>query len=286
VSNGAKTALAALLIVASLLLVGAVAYFMYASERDKIVVNEQLCPVDGSVKGHVAVVVDWTDPFTSQQRDALKDLISQIRRRMQVQERLSLFLITGNPEDAGTALFSYCKPLDPDHVNPLIENERRLKDKWNAQFGKPLDDALAKLLQGSVAPFSPILEALDIMLWAHNFQGDLPRRELVIFSDLLQNSATQNDYKRAAIPCALINTPLGQRLAAKNWSELRVTLHYWRNPQAQGMQGPRHLAFWTQLFYLLGATEVYDGSRLVQRDPATTTCGVSTPFTTSTVKAK
>jgi hypothetical protein len=43
------------------------------------------------------------------------------------------------------------------------------------------------LLQGSKAAKSPILEAMDVMLWNYTFQGDLPRRELAIFSDLISH---------------------------------------------------------------------------------------------------
>jgi hypothetical protein len=271
VNRTLKTALALAMILAASAAVALAGYFVYKSRRDQIVRDEHLCPINSPVKGHVVIAVDWTDRFTSQQRDALKDIITRYRREIAVDERLSLNLITGDPEDAGTPIFSYCKPLDPDNINPLIENERRLRDKWNEQFGKPLDDALAKLLQGSKASKSPILEAIDVILWSHTFQGDLPRRELVLFSDLLQNTPPgQNHYKQVPSPCAVALLPVGQRLKAKNWHNLRVVLYYWRNPdpQAANIQGPHHLSFWTHLFYLLDASEVWDGSRKVPGDQA------------------
>src|SRR5262245_55617540 len=102
-------------------------YIVYKRGRDQVVRDEHLCPINYPVKGHVVIAVDWTDRFTSQQRDALKDIITRYKRDIAVDERLSINLFTDNPEDAGTPIFSYCKPLDPDNINPVIENERRLR---------------------------------------------------------------------------------------------------------------------------------------------------------------
>jgi hypothetical protein len=170
------------------------------------------------------------------------------------------------PEEAGTPIFNNCKPLDPENINPLIENERRQRDKWNEQFGKPLDDALAKLLQGGKSATSPILEAIEVILWNHNFQAELPRRELVIFSDLLQHTADHDQYKSVPNPCTIAQTPLGQRLKARKWNNLRVVLHRWRNPEAQKHQTSQQLSFWIKLFYLVGAPEVWDMSQQVPPD--------------------
>jgi hypothetical protein len=267
VTRTAKTAIAVALIIGTTGAVIVAGYFVVKAKRDQIIVDEHLCPINSPVKGHVAVAVDRTDRFTPQQRDELKYLINRTKRDIAVHERLSLNLITGNPEEAGSPIFDYCKPLDPESINPLIENERRQRDKWNEQFGKPLDDALEKLLQGGKSPTSPILEAIEVILWSHNFQADLPRRELVIFSDLLQHTTDHDQYnKNVPNPCVIVATPLGQRLKAKNWDNLRVVLHRWRNPVAQRFQTPQQLTFWIRLFYLLGATEVWEMSQRMPPD--------------------
>jgi hypothetical protein len=266
VTRTVKTAIALIMIIATSGAVIIAGYFVHKARRDQIVVDEHLCPINSPVRGHVVVAVDRTDPFTAQQRDELKDIINRLKRDINVHERLSFNLITGNPEEAGTPIFDYCKPLDPENINPLIENERRLRDKWNEQFGKPLDSALAKLLEGGKSQTSPILEAIDVILWSHNFQADLPRRELVIFSDLLQHTTDHDQYKNVPNPCAIVATPLGQRLKAKKWNNLRVVLHRWRNPAAQKFQTAQQLSFWIGLFYLLGAPEVWDTSQKVPAD--------------------
>jgi hypothetical protein len=266
VSRSTKTAIALLIIIATTGGVLIAGYFLYKARRDQIAVDDHLCPINSPVKGHVVVAVDWTDPLTPPQREVIKDVINRLKRDIDVHERLSLNLITGNPEQAGVPIFSYCKPLDPENINPLIENERRLRDKWNAQFGGPLDDALTRLLEGGKSSTSPILEAIDVILWSHNFQADIPRRELVIFSDLLQHTTEHNQYKNVPNPCAIITTPIGQSLKAKNWNNVRVVLYRWRNPEARKFQTPQQLSFWTRLFYLLGAREVWEMSQKVPPD--------------------
>lgn len=261
-----RTVLAIVMIIGTTAGVVAAGAFIYISRRAEIVVDEHLCPINAVTKGHIVVLVDWTDPFTPQQRDALKDLFNRIKRDIAVHERLSLHLITGDAEKAGSPLFSFCKPLDPDNINPLIENERRLRDRWHEKFGKPLDAALSELMKGSIAPVSPILEAFDVILWSHSFQGDLPRRQLIVFSDLLQNMPDHSHYKHVPDPCTIVATPLGRRIKAKDWTNLRVVLHYWRNPQAQHIQGPEHLAFWVQILYLFGAAEVWHGNRVTLKN--------------------
>jgi hypothetical protein len=275
VTRGKKVGAAWAIILASVGAVGVAFYFIYAAQRDAVVVDEHLCPLNRLIVGHTIVAADWTDPFTAQQRDALRDVMNRLKREIPVHARLSIHLITGDPERAGVPIFSFCKPLDPDHINPLIETEKRLRDKWNEQFGKPLDSALTELLKGSVSPTSPILEAIDIILWNHNFQEDLPYRELVIFSDLLQNTPEQNHYKFIPNPCDVVNTPLGQRLKARNWKNLRIVFYYWRNPDAPKIQGPAHLSFWTRLFFLLGANEIRVGPALIPRNPDALKCDVS-----------
>jgi hypothetical protein len=248
-------------------------YLLVKAKRDEIVVDAHLCPVSKPIAGHVIVAVDWTDPLTQQQREALKDIIIRTKREIAVGELLSLHTITGNVEDSGTPVFSLCKPLDPDNINPLIENERRLRDKWNLQFGKPLDVALDRLLKGSSAPESPILESIDSIMWQHNFQGDLPHRSLMIFSDLIQNTPDQSHYRSIQDSCAVLRTPLGRKLKAKDWRNLRLVFHYWRNPKAQNVQGPEHLVFWTRLFGNVGVQDIRVGNRPVEYDLADPKCG-------------
>ena len=225
--------------------------------RDEIT----MCPLNGRPSGHTLVMVDWTDPFTEQQRNELRGIIYRLKNEIAVDEKLSVHIITANVEDSAIPVkykgvdgslqeFNKCKPLDPNKINPLVENERRQKEKWEASFGRPLEQLLAKLLEGSEAPQSPILEAIDVIMWGPDFQGNLPARRLVIVSDLLQNTNDQTHLK-GPLPdvCSVMETPLGRSLKSKNWERVTVVLHYWRNPKWQLVQQrPEHFEFWARLF--------------------------------------
>jgi hypothetical protein len=267
-SKGAQLVIAVFILVLCAVGVVALGVLYVRMDGKKVTINSDLCPSDRPAKGHVVVAVDWTDPFSEQQRETLKDIVGRLKHDIGVDERLSLVHITGNPEDSAKPIFSVCKPLDPENINPLIENERRLKAKWNDQFGKPLEEKLAQLLQGSTAPYSPILEAIDVILWSHNFQADLPRRQLVIFSDLLQNWQGHSHYKTVSTACEFMRTASAQRLKARNWEGVSVVLHYWRNARDSQLQSQAHLNFWTDILYYFGAAEVRVGAKLIDRGPS------------------
>jgi hypothetical protein len=224
--------------------------------------EETLCPREHKTAGHTLVLVDWTDAYSEQQRRALRDIILTLRDDVQLHEQLSIHLITGNAEDAGAPRFTRCKPVELKNLNPLIHTWKRFHKRWLESFGEPLDKELVKLLQGGTAPQSPILESIEVIMWAHNFQGNLPSRRLVIVSDLLQNVPGHSHLTGSPPdPCAFLETPLGQRLKARNWDNIVVDIRYWPNSQWRSRQTPDHQRFWTQLFHLLGATQVFVDSR-------------------------
>jgi hypothetical protein len=117
-------------------------------------------------------------------------------------------------------------------------------------------------------------------------RADIPDRSLVVFSDWMQNSSLLSHRKAApSSPCQFLNSPLGQRLKAHDWSGMRVLLEYMRNPRDATRQTPAHRAWWPTLFYLLGAREVIlDGQRVPPPPPGL--CRAQPPRTASKHAAK
>ena len=249
------------------------------SQRDDVPRDRDHCPEASRIKASIAVMVDRTDPFTIAQRDAVERIITDLADRMGTDERLALHVITGNAEDAAMPWappgaprgFRYCKSQDPRTVNKVTQTERFVRAEYDRNFGRPLASALAELLKGSAAPESPILESLDALL-----SSGVAVDRLVIISDLLQhiNGGHSHLTGRLPDPCAIAASPLGQRLKARDWSRMTVTLHVLRNSKHRDRQGPEHIGWWARLFYELGAAAVLEGERVVPR--AANVCAIPT----------
>lgn len=259
-----KTTLAWSLMALAVAVVGA-GFLWYSSLPKAAQLDpESLCPVDQAPAGHSLLLVDRTDPYTPDQRRRLRQTIMELARAIQVHERLSIRLITGDPEQAARPVFNLCNPGDGRLVDPLTGNPARAQKLWQDSFGAPLEAILDSLMEGASAPRSPILEAVEVALWSHDFSSDLPRRRLILFSDLLQNVPGHSHYKALLSSEAFLATPAGQRLQGHAWHNLTVDLIYLRNPQAAHRQGAVHLAFWHGLFQHLGAPPRLDRTQLAQ----------------------
>jgi hypothetical protein len=215
-----------------------------------------LCPLDGKPRGHTAVLVDKTDFHTPQHVAAVKDWIGRKKAAVGDQEILSVRLITDRPEDAGRPLFSRCNPGDGTGMSRRWGNPRKAWERWRASFGAPLEQALGPILRAQETKVSPILEAIDVMLWDTSFGSDVQPRTLVIMSDMVQNMPGHSHYRAIPSVEAFLRTPLGRRLQTRAWRGVRVEIVYLRNVAFNSRQGTAHTAFWEALFKRLGVEEV------------------------------
>jgi hypothetical protein len=221
--------------------------------------------------------IDITDPWPLPERERISRGLLATAERLRKNERLSLHVISGRAERTSAPWqgFQRCKSADPNSVNHLQENERLILAEYQQQFLEPLKELLPQLTNGRAAPQSPILEAVEVLMWSPHFAGHIQHRTLELYSDLVQHSAVLSHLSgRLPDACTVLASNIGQRLKGHDWRGVRVVLHYLRNARDAARQGPAHLRFWTSFFYLLGAAEVYDGPTLVAN--AGTACGPRT----------
>ena len=245
-------------------LAGAGASYVLATKDPLLALDADQCP--RSPTGAAFALVDGTDVWPAIEQQRIHKSILGIAERMHKNERLVLFTITARSEDASTPWrgFQRCKSADPAAINPLSGNERIERADYERQFLGPLDDVLPDLLKGRSAPQSPILEVIERLMWSAHFRADLPKRTLAINSDLLQHtSALSHLSGPLRNACAVLASPIGQRLKGHDWRGVRVMLEYLRNPRDAARQGREHFKFWVELFYRLGAAEVFDGTTSV-----------------------
>ena len=247
-----------LILLALLIAAGATGYVL-ANWQPELELDADRCPP--SPAGTWMVDVDHTDIQPPIERERIIKGILSIAERMRKNERLELHVITGRPDDVSPPWkgFQKCKSADPASVNAAHENERLVRAEFDLEFLTPLQSLLPELSNGRVATQSPILEAIEISMWSPHFRTNVPNRTLVIFSDLLQTKPFRD-------PCRVLASEIGARLKGHGWRGVRVIIEYLRNPRDAARQGPEHLRAWVRLFYLLGASQVFDSTTLVAND--------------------
>jgi hypothetical protein len=148
---------------------------------------ETLCRTDAPIAAHTIVVIDSTDRLEPRHRRKLRAVADQERARLAQYERLTLMRLNARRPQEPTILFSKCLPRPPDETNPLFENPRLAQERWDTAFASALSSALRSAQQGGAGRASPILAGLRAVAADPDFGAEIPRRRLVLMSDLLEH---------------------------------------------------------------------------------------------------
>jgi hypothetical protein len=162
---------------------GAAAFLLRPPPTDA----ETLCRTDAPLGAHTLVLVDSTDRLEPRHRRKLRAVLAQERARLGQYDRLTLMRLNARRPQEPTILFSRCLPRLPEQTNPLFENARRTQERWDADFAGALDRALRSAASGGRANQSPILAGLRAAAADPDFDPLIPRRRLVLVSDLLEH---------------------------------------------------------------------------------------------------
>lgn len=155
---------------------------------------ETLCLV-GETPPHTIVMIDRTEVrYSPDQARRINEVILDARQSLDIGERLSLFELNHRGEVRNTNRFSVCNPGRGDQINPLYRNPNRVQMRYEALFDRPLDRALDGLLDLIVSPVTPLAESLAELGTREDFDRTIPRRRIVIISDMLQNTQLFSVY--------------------------------------------------------------------------------------------
>jgi len=163
---------------------GAAAFLLRAPPTDP----ETLCRTDAPLGAHTIVLVDSTDRLEPRHRRKLRAVLAQERARLGQYDRLTLMRLNARRPQEPSILFSRCLPRPPELTNPLFENARHTQARWDADFAGALDRALRSAASGAGARQSPILAGLRAVAADPDFDPLIPRRRLVLVSDLLEHN--------------------------------------------------------------------------------------------------
>jgi hypothetical protein len=243
-----------LLIAGVLLVVAAVAAARWRIASRAVALDpESFCPEAGGPRGHLAVIVDVSDPPNAVQRAALRKEVLDLETSIPAYHRVRIFVIrAADPETLPEPVFDKCKPPAPDAGDPgLYTNPGQLQRRWLEGYRAPFE----KALDGPYAatPESPLMELIQSAeVSAFPAHSDPAPRRMVVVSDFLQHTKSYSHYGAAPPRFDDFERSPYARKGHADLSRFDVSMLYLRRDGQERVQTPDHLEFWKRFFVWSG----------------------------------
>jgi hypothetical protein len=250
--GGGRDALTMVAVIGATLLLlggGTAAYFLTRSDP---VDAASLCPRSGAAAVH-AVLIDRSDPISPLQAARVRQVLDAAVFEAQPGTRLALYVAESDGVAALSPVLALCNP--GRDANPLYQNPRLIRERYERDFKARLDAAVAALLAPSTRQTSPIMESLKaVCVDAFGAApAGVPLR-LTIVSDMLQHSQVASHYRERDFE-ALLRSPRLQALRA-DCRGADVDVVYLLRPTRTGQPGAQtraHQSFWDRYLQLMNA---------------------------------
>jgi hypothetical protein len=205
-----------------------------------------LCPSDGPI-GHNVLLIDKTDPFNLPQKSAFDLIVTDLVTKQTPPGYLLSIYVLGDDFKAQTKpLVELCNPGDAKGHSELTENIKQLNRQYKERFLKPVFQQSTELLSVSTAHESPILEMLQMVnlnsIKRHDVDGP---KQLIVLSDLLQNSKQLNMYKSTPNFESFNQTSYAQKTRV-SFEGVEVKVHLLQN--MPDLQKQSLFDFWKKYF--------------------------------------
>jgi hypothetical protein len=215
-----------------------------------------LCP-DSGPAGHLAFLIDMTDPVSKTQVQSARELIALKIEKAPVGTRVSLSTVSPDGTLRDQVFHSICKPPNGEDSSSINSNPRMIAARYKEQFTAPVEQALGELFLLEEATSSPIMEALQefiTQLPGFTTDSDVPR-ELVLMTDLVQHTDMFSFYRQH--DWIYFRSIGGPERLAKNMRGVEVTIL--RVPRTT-VSSSTVDEFWLNYFDTQGAASVVSRS--------------------------
>lgn len=187
------TLLGVALIAGAVAAFGVIGWLVFTESGKPGIDAATLCPEDGPT-GHLAILLDTTDPVSATQLQAARNRITALIDAAPDFTRVSFATVSPDEGVRAGSFESLCKP--PRDASALTGNPRLVAAKYQDDFVTPVRAALDGLLAIPEAQSSPIIEALQEFLTAiPGFTTATVPRDVVLVSDLVQHSDVFSFYR-------------------------------------------------------------------------------------------
>ena len=228
------------------LLLGGIGGATWWARTNRVAIDpDTLCPEQGPSAIH-AILIDRSDPLTPMQQARVLQRIDEIVESAPVGGRVAIYLAESDGVEALPPALALCNP--GRDANPLYQNPRRLRERYEQTFRDRIDALLARLMLPNPRQTSPIMESLKAL--CIDAMKPVPRGiplQLSIVSDMIQHSPIASHYRNRDYR-ALLRSPRLQTLAV-DCKGADVDILYLLRPTPQGRPGVQnraHQEFWDQ----------------------------------------
>jgi hypothetical protein len=212
--------------------------------------SETFCLLDKE-SPHTIILIDKTDSLNKNHERFVLDYINKVKNRLEVYEKLSVFVLTADSCIVPEPIFLKCNPGTGEGANELYQNPKKIKLKFDRFFSNPLWNVLEETLSDSTDDQSPILEMIRELSLRDDFSRDVPKRTLIIISDMMHHTANYSHYKCGVDYSAFAKTPYFEEVVSSLQS-VDVKIVYLLRTKLNKVQGRQHLVFWGNYFQAMG----------------------------------
>ena len=209
------------------------------------------CPKDGQYP-RTALLIDATDSLGDFQSKALRDLADDLRGKLVQYEWVGVFVLNEDNITVPKAEIALCNPGSEKDANPLYQNPREIRRKFERQFASPLRRAIDDLTKAPRQERSPIIEMIRAVALDSDFDSSQKRR-LIIVSDMLQHTDAYSQYRGGADYEKWRQSQHAAEFADLSLAGAKVEIWYVKRPLLSGAQTRRHVRFWEEFFAAAGA---------------------------------
>ncbi len=144
------------------------------------------------VTNNKLILIDGTDPLLPEQIAFVKENFISNPKWESVGDRFTIVVIDEKPVSL-LKFVSFCAPVPENKITP--DMAKLIAHKHIRLFNKTLNDAFDIIVKTNKAPESHIIEALVEIFRSKRYEFLDGKRELIIASDLYQNSNLISFYK-------------------------------------------------------------------------------------------
>ncbi len=251
-SRTTRTILLGVAIAILLSIIGGIIWWYFTNRP--AAVEENGCRRDGLTPAHTIVLIDQSDPFSTDDIDWVNKLLDDQARGLPQYSLITVMGLTGEPYKL-KVVPSLCSPGSPNQVNSLTGNVNLVDLNWGDNFQKPLYSKAREIMEAPSEARSPIAEAIDSIARRSDFSPKQPGRRLLIISDMIQNSAATSFFRGELSFSNFLKTSPGQELPDLRGVE--VTTHLVRRHTVP-IDRDRIRSFWTAYAGATGAELAFE----------------------------
>lgn len=158
--------------------------------------DADLCSVADGPTSVTAVLLDVTDPIS----DITKvDLQRNFQRIVSAVEKGGLVEVYSLSDELGTLKRTYrgCNPGDGASADQLTSNPKRIQERWDKAFNKPLkeiEDQMGAAAEGKQSPIMAGVQRIVIESFSDLRNENRPKT-LIVASDMIEHTSLFSIYK-------------------------------------------------------------------------------------------